>query len=57
MDLLGDGKVDRTLADVVEYLARKEQAKGECGTVNVEQTVSAVNVKHTPHTPTAQGTV
>ena len=40
--LLGDVKVDRTLAEVVEYVARKEQAKGERGTVSVEQTVSAV---------------
>ena len=48
-DSLGDVKVDRTLAEVVEYVARKEQAIGECGTVSVEQAAS--EVKHTPHSP------
>ena len=48
-DLLGDMKVDRTLEEVVEYVARKEQAKSECSTVSVEPVVFAV--KQTPNTP------
>ena len=32
-DLLGDEKTDRTTEEIVEYIARKEQAKSERGTV------------------------
>ena len=36
-ELLGDSKVDMSLKEVVEFVARKEQAKTERGTVSVEQ--------------------
>ena len=35
-DLLGDTKTDRTLVEVVKFIARKEQAKQEQGTVSFE---------------------
>lgn len=37
-DLLGDTKTDRTLAEVIDFIARKEQAKQEQGTVSFEST-------------------
>ena len=37
-DLLGDTKTDRTLSEVVEFIARKEQAKQEQGKVSFEST-------------------
>ena len=39
-DLLGETKTDMPLQDVVEYIARKEQAKTEQSTVSCEQTNS-----------------
>merc|ERR1711891_2551 len=48
-ELLGDITVNRTLEEVIEFVARKEQAKLESSTVSVEQLVSAV--KTTPDTP------
>ena len=36
-DLLGETKTDMPLQDVVDYIARKEQAKTEQGTVSCEQ--------------------
>ena len=48
-ELLGDSKVDMSLKEVVEFVARKEQAKTERGTVSVEQSVSAV--MNNPTTP------
>ena len=36
-ELLGDRKVDMSLKEVVEFVALKEQAKTERGTVSVEQ--------------------
>ena len=44
-DLLGEIKTDMKLSEVVDYIARKEQAKAEQGRVSCEQTNS---VKHTP---------
>merc|ERR1712082_189234 len=41
--------INRTLNEVIEFVARKEQAKLESSTVSVEQSVSAV--KTTPDTP------
>ena len=35
-DTLGEVKVDRLLEDVAEYMARKERAITERGTVSVE---------------------
>ena len=32
-DLLGDEKTNRTTPEIVDYIARKEQAKAERGTV------------------------
>jgi hypothetical protein len=37
-DLLGDTKTDRYLAEVVDFITRKEQAKMEQGTVSCEST-------------------
>ena len=48
-ELHGDRKVDMSLREVVEFVARKEQAKTERGTVSVEQSVSAVTSN--PTTP------
>merc|ERR1711867_322537 len=48
-ELLGEVTIDRTLEEVVEFVARKEQAKVESGTVSVEQSVSAV--KSVPESP------
>merc|ERR1712055_823883 len=47
-DLLGDTKTDRTLSEVVEFIARKEQAKQEQGKVSFESTGA---VRQTPVTP------
>ena len=41
-DLLGEVKSDMTLQEVVDYIARKEQAKTEQGTVSCEQTNSVL---------------
>ena len=48
-ELLGDVTVNRTLEEVIEFVARKEQAKIESSAVSVEQSVSAVRT--TPNTP------
>ena len=40
-DLLGEVQTDMTLQQVVDYIARKEQAKSEQGTVSCEQTNAA----------------
>ena len=45
-DLLGVDKSDITLQEVVDYIARKEQAKTEQGTFSCDQTNS---VLHSPH--------
>ena len=51
-DLLGDDKNDRTLKETVEFIARKEQAKVERGTVSCETpSTSAVKVTPSPATP------
>ena len=47
-DPLGDTKTDRTLVEAVEFIARKEQAKQEQGTVSSESTGA---VRQTPTTP------
>ena len=47
-DLLGDTKTDRSLAEVIDFIARKEQAKQEQGTVSFESTGA---VRNTPNTP------
>ena len=47
-DLLGDTKTDRSLAEVIDFIARKEQAKQEQGTVSFESTGA---VRNTPTTP------
>ena len=52
-DLLGDTRTDRTLAEVVEFIARKEQAKLEQGTVSFESTGA---VRQTPATPSSGNT-
>ena len=51
-DLLGDTKTDRSLAEVVAFIARKEQAKLEQGTVSFE---SANAVRQVPASPTSGG--
>ena len=51
-DLLGDTKTDRSLSEVVDFIARKEQAKLEQGTVSFE---SASAVKQLPATPVRSG--
>merc|ERR1711867_92326 len=40
-DLLGEVQTDMTLQQTVDYIARKEQAKSEQGTVSCEQTNAA----------------
>ena len=40
-DLLGDEKTDRSTTEIVDYIARKEQAKAERGTVCGETPVTA----------------
>ena len=50
-DLLGDVKVDRTLAEVVEYVARKEQGK-----VSVEQSVDDPSSLHQTQVSTVTDT-
>ena len=50
-DLLEDVKLDRTLDEVVEFVARKEQAKSVQSTVRVDPEVSAERQSHiTPQT-------
>merc|ERR1711888_562261 len=47
--LIGDEKTDRTLQEMVQFIARKEQAKMERGTVSHENSdVSAVNQPKSP---------
>ena len=41
-DLLGDEKSDRLTSDIVDFIARKEQAKSECGTVAGDSTAARV---------------
>ena len=54
-DLLGDDKTDRTLMETVQFIARKEQAKVERGTVSCEiSSASAVKTTHTSSTPTSR---
>ena len=45
-DLLGEDKSDMTLQEIVDYIARKVQAKTEQCTVSCDQTNS---VLHSPH--------
>ena len=52
-DLLGDTKTDRSLSEVVDFIARKEQAKLEQGTVSYESTSA---VRQSPTTPASGGT-
>ena len=47
-ELLGDVQTDRSLSDMVEYVARKEQARPERGTVSYEPTTA---VKQCPSPP------
>ena len=42
-DLLGDEKTDRTTEEIVEYIARKEQAKAERGTVAGENITAGLD--------------
>ena len=56
-DLLGDDKIDRTLKEMVEFIARKEQAKLERGSVSCETpSTSAVRVAKTPTTSSSRPT-
>ena len=50
--LIGDEKTDRTLPEMVQFIARKEQAKTERGTVSHENTV--VSAVHHPKSPAVQ---
>ena len=47
-DLLGDEKADRTTMQIVEFIARKEQAKHERGTVSCESTTAVWNQAQMP---------
>ena len=47
-DLLGDEKADRTTMQIVEFIARKEQAKQERGTVSCESTTAVWNQAQMP---------
>ena len=57
-DLLRDDKTDRTLQEMVEFIARNEQAKLERGTVSCETpSASAVRATPSPATPLGRPTI
>ena len=57
-DLLRDDKTDRTLHEMVEFIARNEQAKLERGTVSCETpSASAVRATPSPATPLGRPTI
>ena len=51
-DLIGDEKTNRTLQEMVQFIARKEQAKTERGSVSHENTT--VSVVNNPRSPAVQ---
>ena len=54
-DLLGDDKTDRNLHETVQFIARKEQAKLERGTVSCEtSSASALRSHMLPSTPNSR---
>ena len=50
-DLLGDERTNRSTADIVEYIARKEQATAERTTVSGDSTAGAVTTPKRPARP------
>ena len=47
-DLIGEEKTDRTLLEMVEFIARKEQAKLERDQISVENAAASVVKQDTP---------
>ena len=54
-DLLGDEKTDRSTTEIVEYIARKEQARAERGTVCGESPAQPVTATVTPGSTPKRG--